>query len=135
MDTMGCPMLPIAIAVVERDGQVLIGRRAADVALGGLWEFPGGKLRDGESPAEAAVRECQEETGLAIEVVSHHSTVEHQYDRTGQEALRVRLYFFRCRPRSGQLAPLAPFRWVRYSELKSYEFPAANQAIVAALMR
>ncbi|MCE9554431.1 MAG: (deoxy)nucleoside triphosphate pyrophosphohydrolase [Planctomycetes bacterium] len=128
-------MLPIAIAVVEHDGQVLIGRRADDTTLGGLWEFPGGKIRESESPAEAAVRECQEETGLTVEVVSLDSTVEHQYDRPGQEPLCVRLHFFRCRPRQLQLAPLAPFRWVPHSELKNYEFPAANQAIVAALMR
>lgn len=128
-------MLPIAIAVVEHDGQVLIGRRAAAATLGGLWEFPGGKIQPGESPGEAAVRECQEETGLTVEVVSLDSTVEHQYDRPGQESLRVRLHFFRCRPRSTQIAPLAPFRWVACRELNNYEFPAANQAIVAALMQ
>lgn len=52
----------IAIAVVQRGEQFLIGQRPLGVALAGLWEFPGGKVLPGESPEAAAVRECQEET-------------------------------------------------------------------------
>jgi len=126
-------MLPIAIAVVEHEGQVLIGRRAADVELGGLWEFPGGKIGADETAEQAAVRECREETGLEVEVVSLDSTVDHHYDRPGREPLAVRLHFFLCRPRPGQLAPLAPFRWVETGDLENYPFPEANRAIVEKL--
>ena len=58
----------IAIAVVEQHGQFLIGQRPADVALGGLWEFPGGKVEPGELPVNAAIRECLEETGLVVRI-------------------------------------------------------------------
>jgi 8-oxo-dGTP diphosphatase len=51
---------PIAVAVVEHDDRVLIGQRPPGVVLGGLWEFPGGKIFEGESAEEAAVRECRE---------------------------------------------------------------------------
>jgi mutator protein MutT len=55
----------IAVAVVEHQGRFLIGKRPDDAALGGYWEFPGGKVEQGESPADAAIRECLEETGVA----------------------------------------------------------------------
>lgn len=127
-------MLPIAISVVEHEGRVLIGRRAADSELGGFWEFPGGKIGSDETPEQAAVRECREETGLEVEALSLDSTVDHHYDRPGQEPLAVRLYFFCCLPKPGQPAPLAPFRWVAKYDLKKYTFPEANRAIVIKLM-
>jgi len=127
-------MLPIAIAVVEHEGQVLIGRRADEIDLGGLWEFPGGKIGADETPEQAAVRECREETGLEVEVVLLDSIVEHQYDRPDRAQLAVQLHFFRCRPRTGKLAPLlAPFRWVDTRDLGHYEFPTANRAILNKL--
>ena len=55
---------PIAIAVVLHNDCVLIGVRPAGATLAGLWEFPGGKIEAGETPNEAAERECLEETGL-----------------------------------------------------------------------
>ena len=70
----------IAIAVVEHDDRFLIGQRPAGVALAGYWEFPGGKVEPDESPADAAVRECLEETGIQISVVGEYPTTRHQYD-------------------------------------------------------
>ena len=58
----------IAVAVVQHAGTVLIGRRAPEAPLGGLWEFPGGKVGPDETPGEAAARECREETGLAVRI-------------------------------------------------------------------
>jgi 8-oxo-dGTP diphosphatase len=124
----------IAIAVVEHDGYVLIGQRADDIDLGGLWEFPGGKIGADETPEQAAVRECREETGLNVEIVVLDSAVVHQYDRPGREPLAVRLHFFRCRPGAPQLSPLAPFRWVAKRDLGQYEFPTANRAILNKLI-
>jgi len=128
-------MLPIAIAVVELDGQVLIGRRADDAVLGGLWEFPGGKIQADETPTEAAVRECREETGLDVDFLSLDSVVEYQYDQPSGQPLWVQLHFFRCRPRLDQPTPREPFCWVPKRDLGQYAFPAANRAIVAAMVK
>jgi mutator protein MutT len=128
-------MLPIAIAIVEQDGQVLIGRRAEGVVLAGLWEFPGGKILADESPADAAVRECREEAGLDVEIVSLDSTVEHHYEQPNQPPLAVRLHFYRCRLLANAQTPLAPFRWVALGDLGDYELPAANRSVIEALMR
>ncbi len=118
----------IAVAVVERDGQFLIGRREAGTVLSGLWEFPGGKIEPGEAPAAAAARECREETGLAVNVIDEYEPVEHQYDHA-----RVELHFFRCTPSDPQQTPNSRFRWVPAAALVEYEFPAANSALIAQL--
>ena len=117
----------IAIAVVEEAGRVLIGRRPAGVPLAGLWEFPGGKVLGGETCEEAAARECLEETGLEIVVGMSYQTVRHDYEHGG-----VELHFFACRP-NGSRPARHPFVWVPRMDLGTYEFPAANAAIVALL--
>ncbi len=115
----------VAVAVVEDRGQYLIGPRPAGAALAGLWEFPGGKVRAGESTEQAAVRECREETGLEVLVVARHATVTHEYAHG-----RVEIVFINCQPRDAKAPALAPFRWVPGAELAQYEFPAANAALV-----
>lgn len=57
-----------AIGVIERDGKVLLMKRAEDQSSGGRWNFPGGKIEENESPREAALREVREETGLDVEI-------------------------------------------------------------------
>ena len=118
----------IAVAVVEHNDRFLIGRRPKDVSLAGLWEFPGGKVLPGETPADAAIRECFEETGLRIAVRGEHSTVLHDYDHG-----RLRLHFLACRLTGDGTAPKAPFRWVERAELPQYEFPPANAGILELL--
>jgi 8-oxo-dGTP diphosphatase len=120
---------PIAIAVVEHEGHFLVGQRPADVPLGGLWEFPGGKIEPGETPEAAAVRECLEETGLSVEPLFRYPehVAEYHHDR-------VHLVFVACRlePGSGD-QPREPFRWVPRDELTKYKFPAGNRGILTLL--
>src|SRR5688500_18018409 len=105
---------PIAIAVVEHDGQFLIGQRPEGVPLAGLWEFPGGKIQSGETPEAAAVRECLEETGLAVEPLSRYPEHVQSYDHD-----RVRLYFIACRLADVvKNLPNPPFRWAARDELE-----------------
>jgi len=121
---------PIAIAVVEHDGKFLIAQRPEGKPLAGLWEFPGGKVEAGETPAEAAMRECWEEAGVRVAVGTQYPEVVQQYDHD-----RVRLYFFRCTLADGTSPTevAAGYRWVAPAELPAYEFPKANAALVAML--
>jgi mutator protein MutT len=118
---------PIAIAVVEHAGQYLIGQRPAGVPLAGAWEFPGGKVKPGETPADAAVRECHEETGLNVRVTRLLMQVTHQYEHGTLE-----ISFLECAS-LGITQARPPFRWVAAAELASYDFPAANQPLLELL--
>jgi 8-oxo-dGTP diphosphatase len=118
----------IAIAVVEQDGKFLIGQRPPDVPLAGLWEFPGGKVEPGESPEQAAIRECREEAGIDIRVVGEYPPQAQQYDHG-----RVQLLFFRCCPVRTDALPTAPFRWAPRRELKDLDFPEGNRSLLSLL--
>jgi mutator protein MutT len=121
---------PIAIAVVEHDGQFLVGQRPEGVPLAGLWEFPGGKIEATETPEMAAVRECREETGLLAEPWSRYPEHVQSYDHD-----RVRLYFIACRLAPGaNVTPNLPFCWVSRKELGSLPFPQGNRMLIELLL-
>jgi A/G-specific adenine glycosylase len=125
------PHHDIAAALVWRDdGRLFIQRRPPQGLLGGLWEFPGGKVEVGESAAEAAVRETYEETGLHVEVGEPAGRVEHAYSH-----FRITLHAFHARVTGGR--PRAdreePFAWVEPDDLDAYAFPAANRRILEKL--
>jgi mutator protein MutT len=124
--------ITVAIAVLEHDEKFLVGVRPPGVPLAGLAEFPGGKIDPGETPEAAAVRECREETGLAVEVVGEYFSTMHQYEHGLLE-----IHFFRCHPvgaGSFDLQPTLPFRWVNRDELARLEFPAANAPLTKHLL-
>ena len=130
----------IAIAVLYDSGEVLIGPRADGDPLAGLWEFPGGKIKPGETPAKAAVRECREETGLEVIVLGTCAEVLHRYatgkNPSEQESgfpLELHLSFFACRPSGRLRSATSPFRWVGLEQLSSLDFPAANHSLIAQL--
>jgi 8-oxo-dGTP diphosphatase len=121
----------VAIAVVQHQDQFLVGRRAEHLPLGGLWEFPGGKLEADEAPQDAAERECQEETGLDV-VATHCLVVNLQQYEHGQ----IKLYFYACQLKDpdAALEPIEPYHWVDRDQLKSLEFPVGNQPVLQQLL-
>ena len=118
----------VAVAVVQSGGRVLIGPRSGNVPLAGLWEFPGGKVAAGEAPAEAAARECLEETGLAIRIGRRLCEVVHGYPHG-----RLRISFYAAEPVDPAQGVRSPFRWDELGELSSYSFPPANAEVLACL--
>jgi 8-oxo-dGTP diphosphatase len=119
--------LEVVAAVLERDGQVLLARRTKDDAIGRVWEFPGGRVEEGESLEDALARELREELGVDAAVGEKLFENEHDYAH-----LRVRLHFFRCdlvdgEPEGKEGQALV---WVRPSELPEMEVPEADRAMV-----
>jgi mutator protein MutT len=118
----------IAVAVVEDDGRFLIGRRAEGGPLAGYWEFPGGKIHPGETPEQAAVRECLEETGLLVRAVRRYLEVAHDYAHAP-----LRLHFFGCSVVQQERPLDERFRWARADELARYAFPPGNAQLLELL--
>jgi A/G-specific adenine glycosylase len=125
------PHHQIAAGIVWRGDRLLIARRPAEGLLGGLWEFPGGKCRAGESLEEACVREVAEETGLKVRCEGPFLAIDHAYSH-----FRITLHLFHCRSESGRPRPLgceAP-RFVRPQDLAEYPFPRANAKALETLL-
>ncbi len=124
------PLHHISVGVVYKNGRMLITRRKPDGLLGGLWEFPGGKVRKNESPESACIRELKEEVNLTVSVASHLAHVKHAYTH-----FKVHLEVFSCRYVSGKikLKGAVDYRWVTWTELDRYPFPKANHKFIPLL--
>ncbi|UVL60736.1 Nudix family hydrolase [Pseudomonas sp. B21-032] len=120
----------VAAAVIRgTDGRILIARRADSQHQGGLWEFPGGKVEDGEAVEVALARELHEELGIVVTAARPLIKVKHDYPDK-QVLLDVwEVNGFSGEPHGAEGQPLA---WVTARELPDYDFPEANQPIVAA---
>lgn len=123
-------VLEVALALVWRNGCVLITRRPADSHLGGLWEFPGGKILRGETPEAAAAREALEEVGVRCRPILPRAPIEWSYPERS-----VRLHPIDCEYVGGPPRPIqvAEWAWVAPSELSQYAFPPANASLVAEI--
>ena len=126
------PEYSIAVGVVCRDNRVLITRRKNEGLLGGLWEFPGGKLRAGEDPSTACVREIKEEVNLHVEAREHLARVKHAYTH-----FKIVMDVYRCRYLAGRVRLKGPvdFRWISIDQIDRYPFPKANHKFFPQLRK
>lgn len=124
------PHYDIAVGVVWQDGKILIGRRKETQMLGGLWEFPGGKIKVGETPEAAAVREVKEETGIVVRVLKKYCTVKHAYTH-----FKITLHAYACEVLSGTASPKSTdeLKWVLPGALQNYPFPTANKKVISTI--
>ena len=125
-------LLVVAAALVDADGRVLLAERPAGKSMAGLWEFPGGKLHEGEAPEAALVRELREELGIdtATSCLAPLAFASHRYERFH---LLMPLYVCRvwqgiARAREGQR-----LKWVRAQDLRDYPMPPADAPLIPVL--
>jgi 8-oxo-dGTP diphosphatase len=134
--TVAEPPLPIvlvvAVALIDADGRVLLTRRPAGKAMAGLWEFPGGKLHQGESPEVALIRELEEELGLDVaqSCLAPLAFASHRY---ADFHLLMPLYV--CRVWRGTPTPLEgqELAWVGPARMGDYPMPPADLPLVPLL--
>lgn len=125
----------VAVAVILVGKQVLLAKRPLDKNQGGLWEFPGGKIEANESPEDALIRELKEEVGVDFSAASIQSLITLPFT---YPEIQVQLEVFTLMANVSALttaygAEGQEVRWVNLLELSAYEFPEANQEIIAAL--
>ena len=124
------PTHHVAVGVVFRNKKMLITRRKPEGLLGGLWEFPGGRVKDGETPEEACIREIKEEVGLTVTLPCFLTRIRHTYTH-----FKIVMEVYCCQLPSGRVRLNGPtdFRWVELSDLIHYPFPKANHKIFPLL--
>lgn len=122
----------IAVIVQPKTGRILIAKRIEGDTYGGYWEFPGGKIKSGESPENCAVRETFEEVGLRIRISKQLMTVE----RASNESV-LKLHFFECVALTEAPAALqcSEVKWADSETLTEYKFPPANEKIIDYIIK
>ena len=129
-DTARRPVEVVA-ALIRRDARFLICQRPEHKARGLLWEFAGGKVEEGESPAGALIRECREELAVTLQVGALFMELTHSYPD-----ITVHLRLFEATLAQGEPQKLehADLRWVRAGEMPAYAFCPADAGIIRAIV-
>ena len=125
-------ILVVAVALIDKDGRILLAQRPPNKSMAGLWEFPGGKVEDGENPEDALIRELNEELGIDTwgSCLAPLSFASHSY-----EDFHLLMPLFACRKWIG--TPMAMegqvLKWVSKNDLKNYAMPPADIPLIAAI--
>ncbi|HEY0626887.1 MAG TPA: (deoxy)nucleoside triphosphate pyrophosphohydrolase [Allosphingosinicella sp.] len=125
-------MTVVAAALVDASGRILLQKRSAHRQMAGLWEFPGGKVEDGERPEQALVRELEEELGIFCDP-SHLSPVTFASADVGPRHLLLLLYV--CREWRGTPEPrdAEALQWLQPRDMSGIEMPPADKPLIPIL--
>ena len=125
-------VLVSAVALIDRDGRVLLAQRPAGKPMAGLWEFPGGKVEAGETPEAALVRELHEELGIETgnSCLAPLTFASHSYDD-----FHLLMPLFACRKWNGIVQPkeAQALKWVHPRDLLDYPMPPADIPLIPIL--
>ncbi len=125
-------VLVAAVALIDRDGRVLLAQRPAGKPMAGLWEFPGGKVESGETPEHALIRELHEELGIDTweSCLAPLTFASHSY-----EDFHLLMPLFACRKWQGIPHPHEGqnLKWVAVANLASYPMPPADLPLIPVL--
>ncbi|ABD53209.1 mutator mutT protein [Jannaschia sp. CCS1] len=121
-----------AVALIDAEGRLLLAQRPEGKSMAGLWEFPGGKVEDGETPEQALIRELQEELGIDTweSCLAPLTFASHAY-----ETFHLLMPLFACRKWNGipQSREGQTLKWVRAADLRDYPMPPADIPLIPIL--
>ena len=122
----------VAVALIDADGRVLLARRPSHKELGGLWEFPGGKLKVGETPEAALIRELKEELGIDVPL---QCLAPLTFASFSYEKFHLLMPLYICRKWEGEPEPVEgqKLAWVRPQNLRNYPMPPADEPLIPIL--
>lgn len=125
-------LLVVAVALVDADGRVLLAQRPPGKSMAGLWEFPGGKIHEGETPEAALIRELHEELGIDVKesCLAPLTFASHGYD-----GFHLMMPLYVCRRWEGEMTAREgqQLAWVRPTRLADYPMPPADKPLIATL--
>ena len=126
-------LIVAACALVDADGRVLIAQRPEGKAMAGLWEFPGGKIEDGERPEETLIRELREELGI---IVSEACLAPLTFASHSYPEFHLLMPLYVCRRWEGTVIATEgqQLAWVRPNQLRDYDMPPADVPLISHLM-
>jgi 8-oxo-dGTP diphosphatase len=124
-------MKQVVAALIFKDGRVLVCQRTKHQTMPLKWEFPGGKIEDGEQPRDALRRELDEELGITAQIGEEAARIRHKYPSGNSVELR----FYLVRDYEGEIVNkiFKDIQWAAPSELASYDFLEADVSIVRAI--
>jgi 8-oxo-dGTP diphosphatase len=122
----------VACAIIEQEGKVLATQRSESMSLPLKWEFPGGKIKDGETAPECLVRECREELGVSVVVGRALPPTTHHYP-----AFTVTLYPFRCSLPEGRITlhEHRDLAWLSPADLGNIDWAEADLPVIEQYRR
>lgn len=128
----GTVKLVVACVLQDSQARILLAQRPEGKSMAGLWEFPGGKVEQGERPEAALIRELNEELGIVVKAVDLKplTFASHAYDD-----FHLLMPLYGCRRWKGDPQPLehGALAWVRWQDLRDYDMPPADEPLISLL--
>ena len=129
---MSKKIINVVAAAIEKDGKFFCAQRPEGKSLGGFWEFPGGKLENGESPEQALIREIKEELNSDIEILAYINEASYDYDFG---TVNMKTYHAQLVSGNLELLEHQDARWLLPHELKNINWAPVDRPAVEILTR
>ncbi|HGY57057.1 MAG TPA: 8-oxo-dGTP diphosphatase MutT [Caldithrix abyssi] len=128
------PVPVVAAIIFNKNRQILITQRPANSHLGGFWEFPGGRIENGETPQQALARELKEELDLDVQIGERFLRSTYEYDI---KTVDISFYFCALQEENPTIKPLGvqAYRWIETEQLDQFDFPPADRDVVGLLKK